>query len=179
LNVKLYFLYRLVKLNNTTQPENMQIKNNTTNEIDIYSSMFTVTRFLPGINILLTSEYEKVSQHPSFKVYLDIKDLEVIKDVDLDEVNIDEDTKLSFIPTKDGDIQPITESVGKKVKPVNNQGRVFSISLLKSQEIPKDIAKKILDNQTSNGYLNSQQVLELLGESAETEIGLKIADLFE
>jgi hypothetical protein len=155
-----------------------QVRNNTVSEIAIYSGMFTVSRFLPGLNMLPKSEFDLVSEHPAFKNYLVIKELVLIPDSKDHELEIDSETNLTIEYDVNGEPVPVTESRNKEATPLLAKGRTFSIAKLKAYEIPRDVAKKIMDNQSTNGWFTVEQLREAAGVENGSEVAGKLEELF-
>jgi hypothetical protein len=156
----------------------MQIKNNSFNEISIYTSTLTVHRLLPGINLLSNNAFEDLNTHPIVKTYVKIGVLELLKALDEDDLLVDVDTNLAVID-EGGELTPVTVTDGKDVISALNTARTFTLTDLKTSEIPRNIASKIINSQPKNGWNSAAQVIEALGIEEETEASEKINSLFE
>lgn len=156
----------------------MQIKNNSFNEISIYTSTLRVHRLLPGINLLSKNAFEDLNTHPIVKTYVKTGILELLKALDEDDLLVDEDTNLAVID-EDGELTPVTVTDGKDVVSALNTARTFTLADLRAGEIPRNIANKIVNSQPKNGWNSATQIIEALDIEPESEVSAKINSLFE
>lgn len=138
-----------------------QIESFNLGEISFCISAFEVIRILPGINLLSSEQYQKLTDHPSFEVYLRRGIFEEVH-INENEFVIDPDTNITVLETAT-ELVPIQNVlVNSKSVPLAPNGVNFSPGVCRQAGLSQDIGHRIANYAPPSGWISADQIRQKL-----------------